>query len=164
MIAEDITDRSERMKAIQALIDAYIDSVGETPDDAQLERLTDYILREELTDGNEYKITHGEYPFMSERQFERRHEREYSLKLAEDIGADGMSYSAPVRRHRTAKETRFIDKYAKSRNKERAAQYRKDTAAGEVVAYNLRDTGGVLADEFVQCRGITYNAIPEYYR
>ncbi|MEV2910709.1 hypothetical protein ABNF65_19365 [Paenibacillus larvae] len=44
LINHKITDRSERIKAVEALTDAYIDSVGQAPDSVQLERLADYIL------------------------------------------------------------------------------------------------------------------------
>jgi hypothetical protein len=163
LIEEGIEDRAERMLAVQALIDAYIDSVGETPDGEQLERLTDYILAEELTDKHKNKVSATEYPFMSTWQLDVRRNREYSVDLAENHGTDGVNYNLPTRRRRRAKEMRFIDKVSQIKNKRRNAQYRKDTAPGEIVRYNLTDGEG-FTPEFVQCRDISYNVIPEYYR
>lgn len=156
LIAANIEDRTERMAAVQALTDRYIEAHGEAPDAAQIERLTDYILREELTCTDRMKARNEEYPFLSERQLERRQEHEYSEGLAESYDTDGVNRAKPERRHRTAKEHRFVDKVAQAKNRKRNAQYKRDTSPGPVVTYNLRDTGGVLADEFVECRGIAY--------
>lgn len=156
IIAEDIVDRGERILAVRALIDAYVDSVGETPDDAQLERLTDYILREELTDMHPDKVTNTEYPFMSDWQLELRRDRETSLKVAEETGTDGRDYREPKRRRRTGYENWHVDTHAKIRNRERAAQYKRDTGPGPIVPYRT--------EEFVQCRSHGVNFTPEYYR
>lgn len=153
LIERSITDRTERMAAVQELIDAYIDSVGKRPDGAELERLTDYILREELTDPHPDKVTRNEYPFMSDWQLDLRRDREYSLDLAENHGIDGKDYRQPTRRRRTAKEERFIDKVAQLKNKRRNAQYKQDTSPGKLETYNLRDNGGELTEPFVTCRG-----------
>lgn len=156
LIATNIADRTERMAAVQALIDRYINEHGATPDPAQLERLTDYILREELTDRHPDKITRNEYPFMSTWQLDVRHDRETSFKMAEEIGTDGRDYRVPKRRKRSTYESIFVDQAAKIRNKERAEQYKRDTAASPVTSYNLRENGGELTEPFVQCRGISY--------
>ncbi|MEC0370029.1 hypothetical protein [Paenibacillus chibensis] len=163
LIAANIEDRTERMAAVKALTDRYIDAHGTTPDAAQLERLTDYILREELTDSRPDKMTLEEYPIMSERQEERRRDNEYSLDLAESYDLDGVNRAKPERRHRTAREHRFVDKLAQTKNRRRKAQYKRDTSPGPVESYNLRDTGGALADEFVNSLEIGYAAVPEYY-
>lgn len=155
LIASNIADRTERMAAVQALIDRYIEANGEVPDRAQLERLTDYILREELTDRHPDKITRNEYPFMSTWQLELRHDRETSLKVAEETGTDGRDYRVPKRRKRSTYENIHVDQAAKIRNKERADRYKRDTSASPVTSYNLRENGGELTDEFVQCRGIS---------
>lgn len=156
LIAANIEDRSERMAAVQALIDRYIEAHGAAPDAAQIERLTDYILREELTDPDSYKVQHSEYPFMSERQLGRRHDREVSLWVAEALGTDGVDHRPKKKRMRSKYENAWMDRGIRVKNAERKAQYKRDTAPGPVVTYNLRDTGGVLADEFVECRGIAY--------
>ncbi|WP_010495047.1 hypothetical protein [Paenibacillus elgii] len=131
---------------------------GERPspvsvDTALLGRLADAILYEELTDTYRDK-TNVEYPFLSERQFARRYNGETAVKAAEEYGTDGRNYALPKRRKRREHEHGYVDRYARSRNKARAAQYRKDTAAGRVVTYNLRDTGGALAEEFTACQGV----------
>lgn len=144
LIAQNITDRPERMAAVHALTDAYFDSVGSFPDAAELERLSDYILREELTDTDRMKTRNTEYPFLSEHQFARRQGGEASDAAAEDYGVDGRNYSAPSRRKRSKGEGMLVDQYAKIRNKARAAQYKRDTAPGPEITYNLRETGGSL--------------------
>ncbi|UYZ12158.1 hypothetical protein A6764_15130 [Brevibacillus sp. WF146] len=133
-------DRTERSRAIEALIDEYIASTGECPDPAELERLANTVLHEELTDQRRNKLTAPEYPFMSEWQLAVRQNREYDIKLAEEIATDGRSHKPPTRRHRTARENRFVDMYAKSKNAERRRQYRKDTAPGHIISYRLNGT------------------------
>lgn len=137
LIAENITDRSERIKAVEALTDAYVDSTGEAPEPLQLERLTDYLLLEELNNNYSDKVTQTEYPFFSERQLDRRHKKETTVKAAEYIGMDGRNHKAGKRRKRNKWETSFIDKNAKIRNAERKAQYRKDTAPSHVFTYYI---------------------------
>jgi hypothetical protein len=137
-----LPDRTERSRAIEALIDEYIASTGERPDAAELERLANAVLHEELTDQRRNKLTAPEYPFMSEWQLAVRENREYDIKLAEEIATDGRIYKPPTRRHRTARENRFVDMYAKSKNAERRRQYRKDTTPGPVVTYRLAQDNG----------------------
>jgi hypothetical protein len=157
-------NRPKRMSLISAMIDRYVTKYDETPPSAQLERLTNGILHEELADPNRMKVRDTEYPFLSERQFDRRYESEYSLDLAESYDTNGKNHAKPERRHRIAKEQRFIDKLVQQKNRGRNQQYKRDTSPGEVKTYNLQDTGGVLADDFVQCREINYHVVPEYYR
>lgn len=180
LIATNIADRTERMAAVQALIDRYIEENGEVPDRAQLERLTDYVLREELTDPNLHKVLHNEYPFLSETQLERRRfgargsedsnmRGEVSLNIGDDIddsesrqhsgvgsqlATDGKTYRYPIRRTRSKQEQIFLDENTKIRNKRRAKQYKKDTAPGEVMRYNLFENGGEVLPSFVSCVGI----------
>lgn len=154
LIAEGIADRSERMAAVHALTEAYFDSVGEQPDAAEIERLTDYILREELTDRHPDKVTREEYPFFSAWQLELRRDKETGMGAAEHAGADGVDYRPATKRKRTPYENWSVDKHAKIRNRARAACYKRDTVAGPVVAYSLRETGGELTEPFTQRIGI----------
>lgn len=146
LIAQNIEDRTERIAAVHALTEAYTDSTGVRPDGVQLERLADYILREELTDPDPYKVANSEYPFLSERQLELRRKREVPLKVAEETGTDGKNYVRPRRRKRSRYENWYVDYAVKLRNKERAAQYKRDTAPGPVV--------NIPSEPFVNCRGI----------
>lgn len=143
---------------------------GERPrtvsaDTAMLERLANAILNEELTGQDSAKATREEYPFLSDTQLARRrdgvHVREgggvrgeMSISAAGNLGTDGRDYREPTRRWRTPEENAFMDRTVKSRNRKRAAQYRRDTAAGRLVTYNLNDTGGELAPEFEACKGV----------
>ncbi|MFW5434334.1 hypothetical protein [Paenibacillus apiarius] len=154
LIDAKIEDRDERMTAVQALIDEYVAQIGERPDGAILEQLTDYILFEELEGDTRTDKINDEYPILSERQMARRYEREYSLDLAENHDTDGVSRAAPTRRRRIAKEERFVDKLARMKNRQRKAQYKRDTSPGALETYDLRNTGGAFADDFVSCRGL----------
>ncbi|WP_339273766.1 hypothetical protein MKY59_21465 [Paenibacillus sp. FSL W8-0426] len=154
IIGLNIEDRTERMAAVSALIDSYVEAHGVSPDPAQLDILSDYILREELTNTDRMKSRNEEYPFLSERQFERRRENEVPLEVAEEYGADGRNYRVPKRRKRSTKELIHVDEHAKIRNQARAKQYKRDTAPGPVIPYNLYETGGELTEPFVNCRGL----------
>ncbi|QHZ49922.1 hypothetical protein [Paenibacillus larvae] len=135
LINHKITDRSERIKAVEALTDAYIDSIGQTPDSAQLERLADYILAEELTDMHPDKMTREEYPFFSSWQFQRRQNKESSFGNVATVGVDGKDHRKMTRRKRRRAEDNYVDRSAKIRNKERRERYRIERKPGEVRTY-----------------------------
>ncbi|QHZ52325.1 hypothetical protein [Paenibacillus larvae] len=137
LIEQNITDRSERINAVEALTDAYVDSTGNLPDSAQLERLADYLLKEELTDNFADKVTQTDYPFFSDRQLDRRYKKEATAKAAEYIGTDGKNHRVGKRRKRSKWETDYVNKNAKIRNDERKAQYKRDTAPGIVSTYYI---------------------------
>lgn len=137
LIAERIEYRPERQFAVQYLIDKYIEHVGERPDKRELDRLTDYVLDDDLNDPNPHKVSHTEYPFLSEKQLMRRKfgrqgnedtnmNGEVSLDRAEFVGTDGRDYRYPSRRKRSISELIFVDEHAKIRNRRRAIQYKKD--------------------------------------
>jgi hypothetical protein len=136
LVAQKIADRVERMAVIESLINEYMVGTGELPERIQLERLTDAILMEELTDMHPDKVTNNEFPFLSEWQFNLRRDNEYSLKLAEETDTNGRDHKVGKRRVRTSKENAMIDKYAKSRNEERRRQYRKDTEVSTVTTWH----------------------------
>jgi hypothetical protein len=70
------TPKDVLIEAIRGLTDDFIEQTGVRPTPSQLERLTDVILAEEISDPNPYKMTHNEYPIMSERQLWTRIKRE----------------------------------------------------------------------------------------
>lgn len=72
LIKRKIADRSERMAAVDALIDIYVESNGAAPDGEITEELTDYVLREEITDKSTHKMAREEYPILSDKQERRR--------------------------------------------------------------------------------------------
>lgn len=167
----DVADRTERMELIERISDEYVKAhadvnqrridaweqlggkgqrpVSLTLNTALLDKLTDAVLNEEITDPNPHKVLHTEYPFFSQRQLDLRRDRETSLKAAEETGTDGRDYRLPKRRRRTNYENWRVDTGAKIRNEARAAQYERDIAPGTIVKYNLRDVGGVLPESFV---------------
>lgn len=148
-IEDHIEDRTERIAAIDRLIAEYTETHGENPPTTALDVLADYVLYEEIHDPHPDKMSRNEYPIMSARQEETRRDREYSLSLADNYDLDGVNRAKPEKRHRTAKEVRFVDKLSRNKNRKRNAQYKKDTTPGELVTYNVRENGGELTEPFV---------------
>jgi hypothetical protein len=127
--------REVRLGKIEELTEAYFAATGEMPDSVALERLANLCLHEELTDSHPDKVSRTEYPFFSDHQFEERYKSEASFKLAEERGVDGRDYKPPVRRVRTNKDNRFVDKHAKIRNKERQSVYHEFTKVQPVYVW-----------------------------
>jgi hypothetical protein len=132
--------RKERMGRIEALAEDYFAKAGEMPDVVALERMADLVLYEELTDNNEHKISQTEYPFLSERQYDRRDSREVKSKNDMDgNAADGQKHGRPTRRDRSDYENRFVDKKARIRNKERKKEYHEFTKVQPVFIHEIDD-------------------------
>ena len=139
-----------RLQRIEEMIESFFASTGEMPDSASLQRLSDLCLYEELTDTDEHKIMHNEYPIMSETQIARRQEGKHSrnednpkievpLGIAENYGTDGRVYDYPVRRQRSERENRFVDESARQRNKERNSTYKEFTKVQPVITWKIGD-------------------------
>ncbi|ANY67718.1 hypothetical protein BBD42_15530 [Paenibacillus sp. BIHB 4019] len=149
----DLGDRRQRMALIDVVTRAYVLGAVKV-DTALLERLTDAILDEELTDTHPDKVTNTEYPFMSDWQLDLRRDKETGLKAAEEIGTDGRDYRKPTKRRRTSYENWRVDRDAKGGNTERQAQYKRDTAASALTVYNVNETGGELTEQFVAAQNV----------
>lgn len=117
-----ISDRVARLERITALTDAYMDATGKEPEPIAIERLTDLVLYEELTDTNKNKMK-SEYPIMSERMETTRKNGERSGKLAEEYDQNGRNRAEPKRRSLSTYESIFVDARAKSLNKQRRKRY-----------------------------------------
>jgi hypothetical protein len=138
--------REARIVKIEELTERYYEKTGEMPDGVALERLADLCLYEELTDDDRMKVRNNEYPFLSETQLARRQEGlharggtsgEVPLAAAESVGTDGRSYGIPTRRERNSRENRFVDKEARSRNKERKHKYAEFTKVQPVIVRKM---------------------------
>ncbi|MCY8386533.1 hypothetical protein MOC78_03445 [Bacillus inaquosorum] len=114
--------RQERIEETIALVNAYYDSTGEQPDVTALDRMTNLIIYEELSDTNKNKMR-VEYPIMSERMEKTRRSGETSEKMAEEYDHFGKNKSKPVRRRLSTYESIQVDKRAKARNSERRKRY-----------------------------------------
>ncbi|WP_428828500.1 hypothetical protein ACPJHH_13110 [Bacillus altitudinis] len=121
-------EREARIEEITALSETYYNLVGDKPHAAALDRLTNLVIYEELTDTHPDKMSREEYPIMSETQLSRRKEGKHRKKeanyrievplvLAENVGIDGRDYAYPARRERSLREDMAIDEVAVSRNK-----------------------------------------------
>lgn len=108
-----ITTRKKRVAEVERLTDEYIAASGRVPDGALLERMTNVILHEELTDNDKDKMQKYEYPILSDSMYQRRTEgrrgkskrkdklvlREVPLSHARNLGADGKNYTVPNRKY-----------------------------------------------------------------
>lgn len=106
------SSRQARIDEVKRLSDEYIESTGRVPDGRILERMTNVILHEELTDNDEHKMRHHEYPILSDSMYQRKTEgqrgkskrkdglvlREVPLSQARNVGTDGNDYTLPQRR------------------------------------------------------------------
>lgn len=132
--------REVRLGKIEELTEGYFANTGEMPDGVALERLADLVLYEELTDNNEHKISQNEYPILSERQFDRRDNREVKSTNGMDGNAtDGRYHGKPTRRERSDYENKFVDKKSRIRNKERKKAYHEFTKVQPVKTYKIGD-------------------------
>lgn len=91
------TTREERLLFTSIVTERYFNTNGEYPSSSVLDRLGTLILQDELADMNEHKMSHNEYPLLSERQQERRHGNEKSMKAAQDVAVDGIDYRVRTR-------------------------------------------------------------------
>jgi hypothetical protein len=133
-------DRTARAQAIEQRIDEYVCATGERPDSGELERLSNAILYEELSDKRRNKMSIEEYPFMSDQQLERRkygsHTRKHSsrkhevpLSVAAFVGIDGVDY----------RDARIAVGERKATNNERKKQYREFTKEQPVSTYTVEE-------------------------
>ena len=136
-----LANRDLRMQIVEDLTECYREAAGDWPDAKTLEKLTDAILCEELTDMHPDKITRTEYPFMSDWQLDARHENEYADTLGEAHGTDGRKHSKPTRRVRTGREHYAVNKRTKSHNLERKRKYREFTKVQPVTTRWITEDG-----------------------
>jgi hypothetical protein len=85
LIRKNIQDRSERMAEVDRLVLEYVESAGEIPDSHVLDKLSDYILSEEIKDSNPSKMSRNEYPILSRSQRDLRIGTEVTLCLVREV-------------------------------------------------------------------------------
>lgn len=131
--------RELRLVKIEQLTEEYFAKTGAFPDEVALERLADLCLYEDLTNPSLTKMQDEEYPFLSERQFDRRDSKEIATgeKAMGMNAADGQKHGIPERRKRTDYENKFVDKKAKSRNLERKRKYTEFTKVQPVIVRKM---------------------------
>lgn len=100
-----------RIKAIETLIDAYIEQTEYVPSSTALYNLSSIILYDYMEgDTRPDKITLEEYPIMTQRQYDFRTRAKRSggekgrmeipLEVASYVGTDGNSHTLPIRRYK----------------------------------------------------------------
>lgn len=170
LIGMDTKDRTVRIVLIESLIRDYVNQVpyneerpeNERPAPAQLERLVNYILKEELTDKRKNKARIEEYPVFSEfqltarRSFEVPTSRLVGMNGESTLGEDGKNYRYPTRRKMGTNEMVELeykdyrqqiiartkgreDEFIKQANNERQRREREARKPGSVISYNLKD-------------------------
>ncbi|ACV64585.1 hypothetical protein Dtox_3891 [Desulfofarcimen acetoxidans DSM 771] len=65
-----------RIKAVQDITDAYVESIKELPDSNQLTELANYILMDDLANKLSDKVAKTEYPVLGQEQLQLRDNRE----------------------------------------------------------------------------------------
>lgn len=134
MAAAPALTHTERLARVNAFISERPRALLTPP---VLERLADVLLYDDLADRSSGKAR-GNSPIMSAHQELRRRSAEYALNHADMIDEDGRSQRTPRRRHRLARELRFLDEAEHTKNRARNAQYKRDTAAGLVYSGRTR--------------------------
>lgn len=148
MDLNEMEDRIYRLLNIDLALKEHLLEFKERPSYADISIIADMVLNEELTDPNPYKVTHNEYPILSETQLARRREGKHTRKknnpiievplgIAENYGIDGRTYDFPTRRKRSERENMFVDKEARIRNEERRDRYIEFTKTQPVIVSKL---------------------------
>ena len=95
----------ERVRTSENIIEEYFAKSGEAPPTPQLDRLSTYILKEDSFDRKGHKAPPElEYPYLSERQYNRRIEHEASESHAETYDTKGTNQAVPTRSARIRNE------------------------------------------------------------
>lgn len=159
LIRKNEADRDKRIEKVKEITDSYIDHVESAPDHIQLERLSNYILKEELKDADLYKSNKVEYPILSERQLVRRQHNEVLISHLThsngecQIDTEGIDHSTrnkkipikeqirrewyPIWKQNRERIYGKEDEYIKKANNERKRKERESRRAGEVVVYYI---------------------------
>lgn len=125
-------DPEQRKRAIEELIDAYIEarSIEDDPHNQRprpdvLYMLANEIMRETLTDKSTNKTRRDERPVLNSNQIRHRKKRETTLRNARTYDQHGNDRRAPKRRKK-------VDSL-------RVQRYQKYTKPGRVHSYNIAD-------------------------
>jgi hypothetical protein len=105
-----LVPKDVRMARIDELVNSYIEKTGLRPSGEVLEKLTNAVLHEELTNKSSAKVSKYEYPIMSDRQLARRRTgserhrrkdgiivREVPYEHASNVSVEGRDYTRPIR-------------------------------------------------------------------
>lgn len=125
-------DPEQRKRAIEELIDAYIEarSIEDDPHNQRprpdvLYILANEIMRETLTDRATNKTRRDERPVLNSQQIRHRKKRETTIENARTYDQHGNDQRAPKRRKK-------VDNL-------RVRRYRQYTKPGRVQTYNIAD-------------------------
>lgn len=137
VISEDLDDVKGRMDAVEAFyLDARLE--GRKVSSADIDALNSYVLRDDLRWSHPDKMTLIDYPVMSDRQAERRGDKQTSFGASLTVGTDGKNHRIPTRKRRSAYENWYVDHHARARNKERRRRYNAFIKPQPVVSYVVK--------------------------
>lgn len=148
LIGKGIADRAKRMAAVSDLIDSYVEENGEAPDGGVLDKLTDYVLTEELLDARPHKMACDEYPLLSVGQEKMRRKREVPLS---DISDSFEAGNVHLIFYESENERALRELNSET------ARYRKLNRKQPVTTYNLRE---LMGDEAFEA---AYPVLPQQY-
>ena len=95
---------SYRHIACNTLIEDYFAKSGEVPPSAMLDRLATYLIKDDNRRYKGVKHTVREYPYLSEKQYDRRTDKEASLAAAETYDSEGVNRQTLTRSLRIESE------------------------------------------------------------
>jgi hypothetical protein len=95
-----------RIGQVEILTEAYFEQTGQKPDPFQLERLADFILRDDLSDPHPDKVTNTEFPILSEGQVKLRNGRENSWDVS--IFSPNRKHKLNGTRRGVARDSYFV--------------------------------------------------------
>ncbi|WP_128896315.1 hypothetical protein [Longirhabdus pacifica] len=130
-----LEDREQRIKCITYILKDVDQEVCGSEYHLWVEKLSDLILYEELTDHHPYKSFYAEYPVLSKWQISSRKDREYNIVLAYNIDMNKQKCCDPVRRKRTAKEEWVREVNDQKKLREQNAYYKQQSQDSEVESF-----------------------------
>lgn len=99
---------SYRIITCDELIEDYIEISGEVPPSNTLDRMATYIIKEDKKRRKGRKVVdEGDYPILSDRQYESRLRREAPDSRAEHYDSDGINRQIPTRALRIESELKL---------------------------------------------------------
>lgn len=136
----DFDARLARIDQLTALINDLDPRTRKTAKVQQiLERLSDAVLYEDITDPTPWKSHHSEYPVYSETMIKRRTSKDSQMLVAEaTYDTFGKNRAKPERRLRTRHEDELINARTRSENAERRKKYQDFVSGRKKVPMLLR--------------------------
>lgn len=100
-----LVPHENRVSTVMVLTEEFVEQTGERPPNGQLERLSTYILKEDLKRRKGVKVPEElEYPHLSARQLRDRHDKEADWSYSEYVDSSGIDQFTQTRHSRIHNE------------------------------------------------------------